>query len=84
MKRPLQAGALALALFAAGCGGDSGTEPEAAAPEVESSDAETSTDDTSASSEFPFSFTASTVDGGTLESASLAGQDVVFWFWAPW
>jgi thiol-disulfide isomerase/thioredoxin len=29
-------------------------------------------------------FTAPTVDGGTFEGASLAGQDAVMYFWAPW
>lgn len=25
-----------------------------------------------------------TIDGDTIDLASLEGQDVVFWFWAPW
>ena len=29
-------------------------------------------------------FTAPTGDGGTFEGASLAGQDAVVYFWAPW
>ena len=29
-------------------------------------------------------FTSPTVDGGTFEGASLAGQDAVLYFWAPW
>lgn len=29
-------------------------------------------------------FTATTVDGGTLQGAELAGTDVALWFWAPW
>jgi thiol-disulfide isomerase/thioredoxin len=32
----------------------------------------------------PFSFTAATVDGGTLDGESLKHRDVVLWFWAPW
>jgi thiol-disulfide isomerase/thioredoxin len=29
-------------------------------------------------------FTAATVDGGTFDGATLAGQDAVLYFWAPW
>ncbi|WP_404385157.1 redoxin domain-containing protein [Knoellia locipacati] len=29
-------------------------------------------------------FTATTVDGQPFDGASLAGQDTVLWFWAPW
>lgn len=29
-------------------------------------------------------FSATTLDGGTFEGATLAGRDVVLWFWAPW
>lgn len=29
-------------------------------------------------------FTSATVDGATFEGASLAGQDAVLYFWAPW
>jgi peroxiredoxin len=29
-------------------------------------------------------FTAETVDGSTFEGRSLAGQDAVVYFWAPW
>ncbi|WP_370326413.1 hypothetical protein [Euzebya sp.] len=28
--------------------------------------------------------TAPTVDGGTFDGASVSGQDVMLWFWAPW
>jgi cytochrome oxidase Cu insertion factor (SCO1/SenC/PrrC family) len=28
-------------------------------------------------------FTASTLDGTTLDAATLAGKPVVLWFWAP-
>ena len=33
---------------------------------------------------FDLDATWATVDGGTLESADLAGEEVVAWFWAPW
>jgi thiol-disulfide isomerase/thioredoxin len=29
-------------------------------------------------------FTATTIDGGTFDGASLAGRPAVLWFWAPW
>jgi len=29
-------------------------------------------------------FTAELVDGSEFNGATLAGKDVVFWFWAPW
>ena len=29
-------------------------------------------------------FKARTVDGGSLDMTTLAGKDVVLWFWAPW
>ena len=32
----------------------------------------------------PLDFTAATVSGGELDLATLAGEPVVLWFWAPW
>lgn len=32
----------------------------------------------------PLDFTAPTLDGGSLDAATLAGEPVVLWFWAPW
>lgn len=32
----------------------------------------------------PPAFSAATVDGGELASASFAGEPTVLWFWAPW
>jgi hypothetical protein len=29
-------------------------------------------------------FSAPRLGGGTIEGEDLAGQDVAFWFWAPW
>ncbi|PFG42239.1 thiol-disulfide isomerase/thioredoxin [Isoptericola jiangsuensis] len=31
-----------------------------------------------------YDFTATTLDGATLEGADLAGTPTVLWFWAPW
>lgn len=41
---------------------------------------------TSSSSPAPaqLDFTAQLVDGSEFDGATLAGKDVVFWFWAPW
>ena len=32
----------------------------------------------------PATFTAATLGGGTFDSAALAGNPAVLWFWAPW
>lgn len=32
----------------------------------------------------PLAFTAATLEGGSLDAATLAGRPVVLWFWAPW
>lgn len=39
---------------------------------------------TTASGAFDLDATWSTVGGGTLDAADLAGDEVVAWFWAPW
>ncbi|WP_277208634.1 TlpA family protein disulfide reductase [Isoptericola croceus] len=31
-----------------------------------------------------YEFSATTLDGGTFEGATLAGSPAVLWFWAPW
>ncbi len=31
----------------------------------------------------PLAFTGTTLDGSTLDAATLAGTPVVLWFWAP-
>lgn len=31
----------------------------------------------------PLAFTGATLDGSTLDAATLAGTPVVLWFWAP-
>lgn len=59
-----------LGLFATSCGGGS-------------TDSVTTTDQAAAPTA-EASLIASTVDGGQIDFASLEGQDVVLWFWAPW
>ncbi len=29
-------------------------------------------------------FSAASADGGTINMADYAGQDILLWFWAPW
>lgn len=59
---------------------------EAAAAEPTEAPAETAAEPTEDTVAVPaaLDFTAPTVDGGTFEGASLAGQDAVVYFWAPW
>ena len=74
MRTPLLAVTLALALAVGACGGaDSGTT--AAGDRVESDPVGNST---------ILDFPARSVDGSTVDVASLAGSDLVIWFWAPW
>ena len=74
------AGAVVVLLFAVGCGGSSDTAVEAASSATTS---EASADEGSAPVA-EAALVASTVDGGQIDFASLEGQDVVLWFWAPW
>ncbi len=67
--------ALVLALIAAGCAGES--SPDAATSSPQGAQTENAT----ATTEPLFLPTA---DGGQLDWNSLAGQDVMLWFWAPW
>ncbi len=84
MKRPLQAAALAVALFTASCGGGSGSsESSSADGQTPTAPVEEAAPD-EATADSPLTFTAATVGGGQIDANSLAGQDVVLWFWAPW
>lgn len=67
----------ALALIATACGG-SGDSTDVAST---SGDTEETAD---AGGSAEGSLVASTVTGGQIDFASLEGQDVVLWFWAPW
>ena len=64
---------VALAALLAACGGGGTTT----SPEDSSASG-------SGSSAAPAAFTAELLGGGELASASLAGNDAVLWFWAPW
>lgn len=77
-RRRLAAAALALGLVAAACATDGGD-----------TDAATASDDSAEASEQavsaePIALTVATSDGGTIDFADLAGEDVMLWFWAPW
>lgn len=58
-----------LAIFAAACGSGAGPGGSTGSPE---------------SAELALVDEFATVDGSTIDLASLQGQDVVLWFWAPW
>ncbi|WP_026877240.1 redoxin domain-containing protein [Jiangella gansuensis] len=54
------------------------------APEVTATSPAPSSEAPQVSVPEELAFTASTVDGGTFDGASLAGRPAVLWFWAPW
>jgi len=63
------------------------TTPAAEAPdEPAESSAEPAEPADTAAAEVPeqLDFTATTVDGATFDGAEVAGQDTLFYFWAPW
>ena len=64
--------ALVLAACGGGSSGDTGTAEPADAPTGEVATGEVATS------------ALSLANGGTVELDSLAGQDVLLWFWAPW
>jgi peroxiredoxin len=77
------------ALAVTGCGGaDGGDTAAPPAPAVtsapESSGEPATPGPPAAGVPESLSFQAPTVDGGTLDAATLAGQPVAFWFWAAW
>ena len=74
---PSVALAVAAALTLAACGSSSPDSSAAGAPSVEASPAPGSDDQ-------PLAFQSVTTDGADFDASSLAGQDVVLWFWAPW
>lgn len=60
---------VSIGLLAAACGG---------------SDVARTAGEAAAGDDVDLAFSAQTVDGGQLDFGSLAGRDVVVWFWAPW
>jgi peroxiredoxin len=93
MRRVLLAWAalVVMVLAAAGCGGDDPAEepagaPPAAGPSPTTMAPTTAAPDPDNPAGVPqtLAFQARTVDGGEFDAATLAGQPVVFWFWAAW
>ena len=79
VRRGKQLGSLALllALTTAACG--SATEPSTAAPgDADPPAADGPAEAVGLAGEF------GTLDGASLDLATLKGEDVVLWFWAPW
>lgn len=75
---------VAAALVAGGCG--AGSEEPADPPATTGSAPTTMAPPPTPPAEVPetLAFRAPTVDGGELDAATLAGDPVVFWFWASW
>lgn len=88
LRRTLVAILAALALFATACGGGSDAALAAGSQDVDAAPAEAAApsvaDDVEAAAEPAISLVASTITGDQIDFASLAGDDVVLWFWAPW
>ena len=88
-RRSVIAMLAALALVATACGGGSDTAVATAddsAVAASSSEAAPAEADAEPEAEAApaISLVADTISGGQIDFASLAGQDVVLWFWAPW
>ncbi|MCL3860967.1 redoxin domain-containing protein [Actinotalea sp. K2] len=87
---------LALAGCAAGDGpaaqdppSDGATSPSAPATEGTPTPGDEAGGDTdvepgTADPDGPLTFTATTLDGVTVDASTFAGEPVVLWFWAPW
>jgi len=73
-----------LALVATACGG-SESVVATQAPAEAATEAPTAPAQAEPSAPEPATtLVSTTVDGGQIDFGSLAGQDVVLWFWAPW
>ncbi len=76
------AGLVAVALLASACGGG---ETTAADGTPEATEATAPTARPAPTDPAPvIDVSLTTVAGGQLEWSSLAGTDVMLWFWAPW
>ncbi len=79
---------LAMVLILAACGGSSSGDAAAVSDAgddaiAEPAPAPTSQPEVEGPPPFPATVVA-TSDGGQIDFGSLAGQDTVLWFWAPW
>jgi thiol-disulfide isomerase/thioredoxin len=75
MRSLRPAALVAAALVLGACGG--GADPAPAPDDAEQPAA-------AAGAGAPLSFTAETLEGGEVDAASLEGEPVLLWFWAPW
>lgn len=86
MRRVIGPAVLALALVLGGCAAASnepadGTAPaDGAAPSDEAAQA----DEATGSGHAPLEAGVSTLAGPSFDAASVAGEPVILWFWAPW
>ena len=87
---PIRTGSLAVLVLVMGaCGGGADTTAPASVPasttamEVTAYGSGPADDVLGAAVPDELGFEAILIGGGTLHGADLAGQDVLFWFWAP-
>ena len=76
------AGLVAIALAASACGGGDTTAATGGSDVTEATEPTSRPAPTDLAPVIDVSLT--TVAGGQLEWSSLAGTDVMLWFWAPW
>jgi len=85
----LIAASVALAFVAAACGGTAAetateTAEVAAAPTAEAATAPAAEAAAEPASGPTISGVFETFDSGSIDLTDFEGEDVVFWFWAPW
>ena len=78
-----------MSVVVVGCGSatensSADTAPADSAPADNPTAAPASADTTAAESAGVLDIQAATSDGGTIDLADYAGQDLMLWFWAPW
>lgn len=78
MRRIIGPAALALALALGGCAGAS------SGPDASAADGAASADQVPGSGLAPLEGGVSTLTGSAFDAASVAGEPVILWFWAPW
>jgi len=70
-----------LTLLGAAC--SSGSPTTDASPQAKETGQQSSVSPAD-TSDWPYEFVTTTVDGSTLDTGDYAGTDLVLWFWAPW
>ena len=74
----------AVFLIVAACGGGGATSTEASGTNAAPSGGAESSSETPAEPVSLLSGQFETLTGGNVDLEAFEGQDVVFWFWAPW